>query len=377
MRIFRPGGGIGNNQTPTWLENVLRSIERGLQERWPRPFRLWCAATADLPAADDDKMGAGPGALAWDTTLEAPVWSNGTAWTAAEGSIAAGTTSEYWRGDKSWQTLDKAAVGLGSVDNTSDADKPVSTAQQAALDAKIDDTEKGAANGVATLNAASQVPFSQIPLVALTDVYEVASEAAQLGLVVEQGDVAVRSDLNRSYMHNGGSAGTMADWTELKTPTDTVLSVNGYTGAVALTAADVGAQASDATLTAVAASGIEGVWTEVAAAVSPGSGSFTSASGAVRYMKVGRTVIFEATVTITTNGPGATNVNIELPFASRSVAITRRLMFAGGEHQAVGFQCVAYLFNGSTNLRILKYDATYPGGDGYVINIGGTYEAAA
>lgn len=37
-------------------------------------------------------------------------------------------------------TLAKADVGLGSVDNTSDAGKPVSTAQQAALDAKVPTT---------------------------------------------------------------------------------------------------------------------------------------------------------------------------------------------------------------------------------------------
>ena len=35
----------------------------------------------------------------------------------------------------------KAQVGLGNADNTSDADKPVSTAQQTALDAKVDDTQ--------------------------------------------------------------------------------------------------------------------------------------------------------------------------------------------------------------------------------------------
>ena len=34
--------------------------------------------------------------------------------------------------------LDKDAVGLGNVNNTADADKPVSTAAQAALDAKAD-----------------------------------------------------------------------------------------------------------------------------------------------------------------------------------------------------------------------------------------------
>lgn len=51
-----------------------------------------------------------------------------------ENAISAGTTSQYWRGDKSWQTLDKTSVGLSNVDNTSDGNKPVSTAQQEALD---------------------------------------------------------------------------------------------------------------------------------------------------------------------------------------------------------------------------------------------------
>lgn len=60
-----------------------------------------------------------------------------TALDGKENSITAGTTSQYWRGDKSWQTLDKAAVGLGNVDNTSDASKPVSTAQQTALNLKL------------------------------------------------------------------------------------------------------------------------------------------------------------------------------------------------------------------------------------------------
>lgn len=50
-----------------------------------------------------------------------------------ESAITAGTTGQYWRGDKSWQTLDKTAVGLGNVDNTSDVNKPVSTAQATAI----------------------------------------------------------------------------------------------------------------------------------------------------------------------------------------------------------------------------------------------------
>jgi hypothetical protein len=55
---------------------------------------------------------------------------------AKEAAIAAGTTSQYYRGDKTWQTLNATAAGLGNVDNTSDANKPVSTAQQTALNLK-------------------------------------------------------------------------------------------------------------------------------------------------------------------------------------------------------------------------------------------------
>ena len=57
--------------------------------------------------------------------------------TSREPTIAGGTTAQYWRGDKSWQTHDKASVGLGNVDNTSDANKPVSSAQAAADNLRV------------------------------------------------------------------------------------------------------------------------------------------------------------------------------------------------------------------------------------------------
>jgi len=53
-----------------------------------------------------------------------------------EATITATTSADYYRGDKTFATLNKSAVGLSNVDNTSDANKPVSTATQTALDAK-------------------------------------------------------------------------------------------------------------------------------------------------------------------------------------------------------------------------------------------------
>lgn len=67
--------------------------------------------------------------------------------------ITPGTTSQYYRGDKTFQTLDKTAVGLSNVDNTSDVNKPVSTAQQTALNAK-QDTLVSASN-IKTINGSS------------------------------------------------------------------------------------------------------------------------------------------------------------------------------------------------------------------------------
>ena len=71
-----------------------------------------------------------------------------------------------------------------------------------------------------------------VSTVALTSITVIGSESAQLALSLQEGDVVVRSDLNESYMNNGGSAGTMADFTILQTPTDSVLSVAGQVGSV-------------------------------------------------------------------------------------------------------------------------------------------------
>lgn len=65
----------------------------------------WAAPTASAA------WGSITGTLSSQTDLN-------SALSGKEPTISAGTTGQYWRGDKSWQTLDKSAVGLGSVENT-------------------------------------------------------------------------------------------------------------------------------------------------------------------------------------------------------------------------------------------------------------------
>lgn len=71
-----------------------------------------------------------------------------------EPAVAAGTTAQIYRGDKTWVTANKALVGLGNVDNTADVDKPVSEAQQDALDGKSDTGHGHDAAAVTTGNFA-------------------------------------------------------------------------------------------------------------------------------------------------------------------------------------------------------------------------------
>jgi len=52
--------------------------------------------------------------------------------------LSEGATNLYFTNARAQAAVSASDVGLGSVDNTADADKPVSTAQQTALDAKAD-----------------------------------------------------------------------------------------------------------------------------------------------------------------------------------------------------------------------------------------------
>jgi hypothetical protein len=98
----------------------------------------------------------------------------------------------------------------------------------------------GAANGIATLGSDSKIPASQLPAIAITSVFVVANQTAQLALSAQEGDLAVRTDQSKTYINNGGTAGTMADWTEMLSPTAGVTSVNGQSGTVVLTKTDIG-----------------------------------------------------------------------------------------------------------------------------------------
>jgi hypothetical protein len=103
-------------------------------------------------------------------------------------------------------------------------------------------TALGLAN-IATSGSASDLttgtlPVSVLPPLAINDVFEAGTQAAMLALVAERGDIAIRTDINRSFILAAEPASTLANWKQLTAGGD-VTSVSGRTGAVTLTKADV------------------------------------------------------------------------------------------------------------------------------------------
>lgn len=136
-------GKVPSSQLPSYVDDVIEvadyaalpvsgetgkiyvTLDSGFIYRWTGTIYVRIADEAPT-------WGAIVGTLSDQTDLQSALNSK-------EDDIAAGTTAQYWRGDKSWQTLDKTAVGLSNVDNTSDLNKPISTATQTALDLKAND----------------------------------------------------------------------------------------------------------------------------------------------------------------------------------------------------------------------------------------------
>jgi hypothetical protein len=120
------------------------------------------------------------------------------------------------------------------ITNLLDPTSAQEAATKAYADTKIASTEKGANNGVATLGSDGKLTAGQIPDVTITDTFVVSSQAAMLALTAQTGDVAVRTDVNKTFILTASPASTLGNWQELLTPTDSVISVDGLTGAVNL-----------------------------------------------------------------------------------------------------------------------------------------------
>ena len=107
------------------------------------------------------------------------------------------------------------------------------------------DAAVSGAGKVLLTDANGKIDDSVLPALALTEITVVDSEAAMLALGAQPGDVAVRSDIEKTFMLKQTPSTTLANWIELKSPTDLVQSVNGKTGTVVLGTDDIAEGASN------------------------------------------------------------------------------------------------------------------------------------
>ena len=150
----------------------------------------------------------------------------------ANSGVVAGTFTKV--------TVDAKGRVTEGVANLTAADIPELTLSKISDAGTAAAKDFGTAEGnVPVLGAGGKLSEAVIPAIAITDTFVVDSQSAMLALEAQQGDVAVRTDVNKTFILKVAPATTLANWVELETPTDAVTSVNGLTGAVTLTTSEV------------------------------------------------------------------------------------------------------------------------------------------
>jgi parallel beta-helix repeat protein len=91
--------------------------------------------------------------------------------------------------------------------------------------------------------------------------------------------------------------------------------------------------------------------------VSSGTGTLTTASGTVKYVRRGNYLKTSAALTVTTNGTGATSLRFTLPFNASGT-------ISGRENSVTGKTVMGNIPTGGSTVSLWNYDNTYPAADG-------------
>lgn len=105
------------------------------------------------------------------------------------------------------------------------------------LDA-IPASQKGTADGVATLDSNAELVANQVPSIAITDVYVINTESDLTNLSATQGDVGIATQENGSWILTTDDPTTASNWKELQRTEPPVSDVFGRTGSVTAQSGD-------------------------------------------------------------------------------------------------------------------------------------------
>ncbi|WP_425056624.1 hypothetical protein, partial [Pseudomonas abyssi] len=173
-----------------------------------------------------------------------------------EAEAAAAAPVQSVQGRQGAVVITTTDLNLENVENTADADKPLSNAAIGALALKLDAVLKGADNGLAELDSEGKVPLCQISDAVLGQVeyqgsWDAATNTPTLPSVPEKkGDYYITNVAGTQFgiefevgdwLISDGAAWNKVD------NTDAVASVNGKKGVVVLTKVDVGLDQVDNT----------------------------------------------------------------------------------------------------------------------------------
>lgn len=225
-----------------------------LDPRWIPDWGAVTTAIAEAPSSPTswDDITDKPAVIASGATQAAARTSIGLGTAATQASTAFATSAQGALADTAVQpatltahtsatnnphSVTAAQVGLGNVNNTSDANKPVSTATQSALDDKADVTDltdhtsdtanphsvtkaqvglsnvtndaqiplsqKGVSNGVAELDSTGKVLSSQLP--SYVDAVEEHPSLGELPTTGTDGVIYITTDNNLTYRWTGST----------------------------------------------------------------------------------------------------------------------------------------------------------------------------
>ena len=151
------------------------------------------------------------------------------------GTQAASTISDFDTQVRTSKVTDLTApTGSFSMNSQKITNLGLATSGTDAVSINYIASVAGYANGLAPLDGTGKVPTDHLPALAISETSVINSQANMLALTAQVGDIAVRTDVNKSFILTATPASTLGNWQELLTPTDAVLSVDGTTGAVSL-----------------------------------------------------------------------------------------------------------------------------------------------
>lgn len=137
--------------------------------------------------------------------------------------------------------LSLSAGQVSIAQSSSSSNGFLSSTDWTSFNNKIDASQKGSSNGVASLDINGKIPSNQIPAISFSTGVVVSSQAAMLAIPnAVTGTIAIRTDDGNNYVLSGLPGSTLSNWLQLAMPAS-IQAVNGQTGnTISLTTDHIG-----------------------------------------------------------------------------------------------------------------------------------------